>query len=437
MATVPVETFQYGDLGGSWVHGGHDQSPPIVLQPVFPDTLMQEGEAEDFVAVQPREEVVGDSDTSRDLEDLLGPAGASQDECFQQLLAAFSASASLSGSPSKPFYPSDAYPSCSEAGPGPSRASGAAAGLSHSGTEPGTKKWVPRLVQIKTLEGEFSVTMWTSSANRGHEVGGPAETGTVAAAALAAEAGATETAEGKAEAEAEAAEGKVEAAEMTEPAEGIVEAEMAEAAEREAEAAEMAAAAEGKAEAAVAEAEAPEPMEAATTEERSGRVSPPDFSEYLTGKKFPPGGIPGVDLTDRKQLAEFTKMKRKKPKDDSTRTIPCLHAGCDKKFHDNSALRKHLHVHGPRVHVCPECGKHFLESSKLKRHQLVHTGEKPYHCVFEGCGKCFSLDFNLRTHVRIHTGDRPFVCPFAGCSKTFTQSTNLKSHVLTHAKKAK
>ncbi|XP_028900047.1 polycomb protein PHO isoform X2 [Zeugodacus cucurbitae] len=114
--------------------------------------------------------------------------------------------------------------------------------------------------------------------------------------------------------------------------------------------------------------------------------------------------------------------------------IACPQKGCYKFFRDNSAMRKHLHTHGPRVHVCAECGKAFVESSKLKRHQLVHTGEKPFQCTFEGCGKRFSLDFNLRTHVRIHTGDRPYVCPFDGCNKKFAQSTNLKSHILTHAK---
>ncbi|XP_064537518.1 polycomb protein PHO isoform X2 [Drosophila montana] len=129
----------------------------------------------------------------------------------------------------------------------------------------------------------------------------------------------------------------------------------------------------------------------------------------------------GSDASDFSQFANDKK-------------IACPHKGCHKYFRDSSAMRKHLHTHGPRVHVCAECGKAFVESSKLKRHQLVHTGEKPFQCTFEGCGKRFSLDFNLRTHVRIHTGDRPFVCPFDACNKKFAQSTNLKSHILTHAK---
>lgn len=68
--------------------------------------------------------------------------------------------------------------------------------------------------------------------------------------------------------------------------------------------------------------------------------------------------------------------------------------GCTKMFRDNSAMRKHLHTHGPRVHVCAECGKAFVESSKLKRHQLVHTGEKPFQVLPTCRHECHHLPGN-------------------------------------------
>ena len=37
----------------------------------------------------------------------------------------------------------------------------------------------------------------------------------------------------------------------------------------------------------------------------------------------------------------------------------------------------------------------FLDSSKLKRHFLIHTGERDFVCPHEGCGKVSTLAYLL------------------------------------------
>lgn len=170
--------------------------------------------------------------------------------------------------------------------------------------------------------------------------------------------------------------------------------------------------------------------------QNSGETSLAEPSEHMTGQKPPPGDTPNPCLLDPTSPAEFARDKpRRNGECGAPGTFVCPESGCARKMKTRSSLKKHLQlVHGPRNHVCAECGKAFPESSKLKRHFMVHTGEKPFQCTFKGCGKRFSLAFNLRTHVRIHTGERAFVCSYEGCHRRFVQAGNLKSHILTHAR---
>ena len=129
------------------------------------------------------------------------------------------------------------------------------------------------------------------------------------------------------------------------------------------------------------------------------------------------------NITD--SIDSFQSKKRKKIKE-----YKCDEPNCGKIFKDKTSLKKHIIIHGEKLFICSVCQKRFLDNSKLRRHSLVHSGEKPYSCPI--CFKKFSLDFNLRTHMRIHSGEKPYACIYPGCFKRFSQSSNLSAHEKIH-----
>ena len=105
---------------------------------------------------------------------------------------------------------------------------------------------------------------------------------------------------------------------------------------------------------------------------------------------------------------------------------------CRKRFHSKSALRTHQKVHGdPMAFVCDECGQGFKTKDHLRRHHNGrHSKFTPIVCSFEGCNVKLKKE-GLRRHTLIHTGDRPFECE--NCEATFLSNNALGRHTLTHS----
>ncbi|XP_060094771.1 zinc finger protein 585A-like [Heteronotia binoei] len=132
---------------------------------------------------------------------------------------------------------------------------------------------------------------------------------------------------------------------------------------------------------------------------------------------------------------------------------------CEKIMRAKNSLLIHERAHRrAKRYTCLECGKTFSQKNYLGCHQRSHRRKKPYECSDSDkslttknaslccgsprerklqylclkCGKSFDDNYCLNRHQIIHTGTKPFRC--VTCGKGFIQTWHLRRHERTHLK---
>ncbi|XP_063698975.1 zinc finger protein 626-like [Culicoides brevitarsis] len=103
---------------------------------------------------------------------------------------------------------------------------------------------------------------------------------------------------------------------------------------------------------------------------------------------------------------------------------------CPETFKNKGTRRTHeirFHTFNYK-HICNICEKKFMTNAQLKKHRVIHTGEKPHSCDI--CGQRFSFRAGLKDHMATHAETRDFVCEI--CTNAFKNMKALRKHKAVH-----
>lgn len=123
---------------------------------------------------------------------------------------------------------------------------------------------------------------------------------------------------------------------------------------------------------------------------------------------------------------------------------------CQRRFREQSDLRKHRKIHDSYASKCSICHRNptanaftrkcascqredSLQKMKANFDELIfprmdNSSKKSFECNF--CSRGFGSSSNLKRHVMIHTGEKPFTC--TECRRPFREMSTLKKHLITH-----
>ncbi|KAB0790885.1 hypothetical protein PPYR_14972 [Photinus pyralis] len=121
---------------------------------------------------------------------------------------------------------------------------------------------------------------------------------------------------------------------------------------------------------------------------------------------------------------------------DADKPYKCEH--CALSFAQRYTLARHMQTHAEdKPYKCADCDFSCKFESYLKRHLSTHvvgkaprSDLKPFRCDI--CEYCSYDRKGLRRHVMIHTGEKPYTC--ADCEYKTTEKSKLVRHRKTHAR---
>uniref|UniRef100_A0A182P2N4 Protein krueppel n=1 Tax=Anopheles epiroticus TaxID=199890 RepID=A0A182P2N4_9DIPT len=124
-----------------------------------------------------------------------------------------------------------------------------------------------------------------------------------------------------------------------------------------------------------------------------------------------------------KRFANQTTLRKHLKIHRNVRNYRCEH--CEASFCDRSSLRYHLAKHrGVAAFQCEFCDRGFYTSSQLRQHQNLAHRERKFRC--DVCGQMFLLKHHLMEHAQLHSDGRPHECDL--CGKAFKRERYLYVH---------